>query len=200
MVTWVLVAGVIALWRRSAAVGVLIGGWLACFIVLKASSPSVNVSDGSFFRYMIPAFPAFFFGLVALPLLVPVFGRRLAAAGARAGVLAREPARVRRSCSRSPRPRSSLPIARDRRAAPARGADARRASRSSTSTSPANTFPLTATARPGGGVVLRWPSQDASGARAGYAIFREPGRARVHAARHAAAAATSSPTRARRSS
>ena len=38
MVTWALVAGVIALWRRSAPVAMLLGGWLACFIFLKASS------------------------------------------------------------------------------------------------------------------------------------------------------------------
>ena len=95
MVTWVLVAGVIALWRRSAAVGVLFGVWLASFIVLKGTSPDVNVRDGSFFRLMIPAFPAFFFELVALPLLVPVFGRRLAAAG-RAAARARHAAAAER--------------------------------------------------------------------------------------------------------
>src|SRR5262249_953470 len=38
---------------------------------------------------------------------------------------------------------------------------------------PANTFPLTATAAPGGTVVLRWPSQAANGTRTSYAIFRE---------------------------
>src|SRR5262249_1376871 len=61
MVTWVLVAGVIALWRRSSAYAILFGGWLALFLVLKGTSTTVNVSDGSFFRLMTPAFPPFFF-------------------------------------------------------------------------------------------------------------------------------------------
>jgi len=79
MVTWVLVAGIVGLARRSVVTAVLLGGWLTCFVVLKGTSAAANVSDGSFFRYLEPAFPPFFFGLVAIVLLVPIVGRRLVA-------------------------------------------------------------------------------------------------------------------------
>jgi hypothetical protein len=172
MITWVVVAGVIALWRRSAPVAVLLGGWLACFIFLKASAPEVNVRDGSFFRYMIPAFPPFFFGLVALPLLVPIFGRRLAAVGGSAGFWPSS----RRAW------KVVLAVAAAALAVPVLAIAALRPLATPEATRvpnidqyvPVNSFPLSATARPGGAVVLRWPSRGASGARPGYTIFRSP--------------------------
>ena len=94
LLTWVLVAGVVALARRSGAFAVLFGGTLVSYIVLKATSPAVDVGSGSFFRFMMPAFPAFFFSLVSLPLLVPVFGRTLAARGEDGAILADCPAAV----------------------------------------------------------------------------------------------------------
>jgi hypothetical protein len=172
MITWVLAAGVIALWRRSAAVAVLICGSLACFIVFKATYPAANVSDGSFFRLMTPAFPAFFFELAALPLLVPVFGRRLAAIG-RAQATGPASWITNRRTVWAGLAVSLIPIALFSVERPLNSPSAVGVP-SVDQYAPANTFPLSATATARGIVELRWPSQDARGARAGYEIFREP--------------------------
>jgi hypothetical protein len=172
MVTWVLVAGVIALWRRSAGFAILFGGWLALFIVLKGTSTGVNVSDGSFFRLMIPAFPPFFFEIVALPLLVPVLGRRLTAAGREAASVPETP-RARTVTLWAAGALTALPVLLFAVLPPLASATAATVP-SLDQYVPANSFPLTATTRPGGTVVLRWPSQDAARARIGYVVFREP--------------------------
>jgi hypothetical protein len=172
MITWVLAAGVIALWRRSAAVAVMICGSLAGFIVVKGTSSVAQVSDGSFFRLMTPTFPAFFFELAALPLLVPVFGRRLAATG-RAQATGPASWSTNRRTVWASLAVSLVPIALFSVEQPLNSPSAV-AVPSVDQYAPANTFPLSATARPDGIVELRWPSQDAHGARAGYEIFREP--------------------------
>jgi hypothetical protein len=175
MVTWVLVAGVIALWRRSSAFAVLFGGWLALFIVLKGTAGAANVSDGSFFRLMIPAFPPFFFEIVALPLLVPVLGRRLAAVGRETAAVP-DPPRTRTAAlwaAGALAALAALPVLLFAVLPPLASASAADVP-SLDQYVPANTFPLTATTRPGGTVVLSWPSQDAARARIGYAVFREP--------------------------
>jgi hypothetical protein len=171
MITWALVAGVIALWRRSAPAAVLFGGWLACFVLLKASSTGVSVRTGSFFRYMEPAFPPFFFGLVALPLLVPVFGRRLAALG-RAARSWPETQRAWKVVLGVAGAALAVPVLAIAALPPLRAPEATRVPDLNEYV-PVNSFPLVATPRPGMQVRLRWPSQDAHGARASYVIFRE---------------------------
>jgi hypothetical protein len=172
MITWVLVAGVIALARRSGAVAVLIGGWLASFIVVKGTSTAVNVSDGSFFRFMTAAFPAFFLELAALPLLVPVFGRRLAAIG-RAAAAIPDSRRIRTVGLAAGVVLTVVPIALFALLRPLSAPSATRVP-AIDQYIPANTFALTASTRPSGTVVLRWPSQATNGTRMSYAIFREP--------------------------
>ena len=169
MITWVLVAGLVALARRSASVAVLIGGWLAMFVVVKGTNAGVNVSDGSFFRYMSAAFPAFFFGLVAIVLLVPVFGRRLAVAGASS------PPPIRR------RPwlvlaavlalALAVPLVALAAFSPLTGQRATIV-QDLDQYVPLDGFRLTATVLPGRAVRLSWSSQDRNGARLEYAVYR----------------------------
>ncbi len=71
LIEWLVLAGIIALARRSLTAAVLVGGWLAVFLVVKGSYGGADVEDGSIFRVMMPAFPAFVLVLASLPLLVP---------------------------------------------------------------------------------------------------------------------------------
>ena len=71
-------AGAIAIARRSVPKAAFFAVWLAAFFVVKGSSPAVNVETGSIWRLLMPAWPAYFFLAVSLPLLVPVWGPRLA--------------------------------------------------------------------------------------------------------------------------
>jgi hypothetical protein len=73
-------AGVVAVARYSAAKAVFLGVWLGTFLVLKGSSDGASMASGSFFRLLMPAFPAFFLLAAAIPLLVPTFGPRIVAA------------------------------------------------------------------------------------------------------------------------
>ena len=72
------VAGALAVARRSVPKAVFLGVWLAAFFVVKGSSPAVNVESASIWRLLMPAWPAYFFLVISLPLLVPVWGPRLA--------------------------------------------------------------------------------------------------------------------------
>ena len=84
-------AGLLAIGRRSWPKAVLVFGWFATFLLIKGTDDQASVEDASFFRLLMPSFPAFLLLLAALPLLVPSSGltRRIftgpAAAAARAG-------------------------------------------------------------------------------------------------------------------
>ena len=172
MVTWAVVAGTIALLRRSTAVGFVIGGWLAAFIVLKSGAGGVDVVSGSFFRYMVPAFPAFFFGLVSIALLVPVWGRRLAAAGGaqRFWPVSRRSWNVLLGVAAAA---TVLPIVAIAAFSPLT-APAAADVESVDQYVPANSFPLATRQLGDGSVVLSWPDQNTQGTRVLYASFREP--------------------------
>jgi len=91
---WAVVAGAIGMARRSFPAAVLIGGWLASYLLLKGGS-GADFYGGTFFRSLAPAFPAAFLLVMALPLLLPVAGGRLAAHGdLRTWPLAPRPRRV----------------------------------------------------------------------------------------------------------
>jgi hypothetical protein len=77
LLEWLVLAGLIGLGRRSRTALLLTGGWLAAFVIVKGSAASVE--DGSVFRMLMPAFPAFVLLLASLPLLVPHVPRRLSA-------------------------------------------------------------------------------------------------------------------------
>ena len=75
---WVLIAGVLAIARRSWPKAALIGAWLAGFLVVKGTAHQSNVEDASFWRLMMPSFPAFVFLVASVPMLVPKLGAALA--------------------------------------------------------------------------------------------------------------------------
>ena len=75
--------GLVAVLRRSAPAAALLGGWFAAFFVIKGSNQYATVDSGSFFRFLLPALPAYFLLAVAIPLLLPGVGGRAARAGAR---------------------------------------------------------------------------------------------------------------------
>ncbi len=75
---WVPVAGLIAVVRvRRGAIAALLAGWLAAFLVVKGFSPRATIESGSFWRLLMPAWPAYLLLLAAIPLLVPTLARRL---------------------------------------------------------------------------------------------------------------------------
>ncbi len=71
------VAGAIAVARRSIPKAAFFVVWLAAFFVVKGSSPSVSVETATIWRLLMPAWPAYFFLAISIPLLVPVWGARL---------------------------------------------------------------------------------------------------------------------------
>jgi hypothetical protein len=76
------IGGAIALGRRTLAGAFLVGGWFAAIVLVKGGSSLASIDSGSFFRYVMPAFPAFCILAASLLLLVPTLGGRLAAQGA----------------------------------------------------------------------------------------------------------------------
>ena len=71
-------AGAIGIARRSIPKTAFFVVWLGTFFVVKGSSPAVNVETGSIWRLLMPAWPAYFFLVISLPLLLPRIGPRLA--------------------------------------------------------------------------------------------------------------------------
>jgi hypothetical protein len=78
MIEYVPVAGALAVARRSVPQAVFLATWLGAFFLVKGSSTAVNVETGSIWRLLMPAFPAYFLLLAAIPLLVPRWGERVA--------------------------------------------------------------------------------------------------------------------------
>ena len=74
--------GAAALLRRSRPAAALVVGWFAAFFLIKGSNQYATVDSGSFFRFLMPALPAYLLLATGIPLLVPGIGRRLAASGA----------------------------------------------------------------------------------------------------------------------
>jgi hypothetical protein len=72
------IAGALAVARRSIPKALFLALWLAAFFVVKGSSEAASIESGSFWRLMIPAWPAYFLLVASIPLLVPVWGVRLA--------------------------------------------------------------------------------------------------------------------------
>ena len=72
-------AGVVGLFRRTPPGAVLVGGWFVLVVLVRAGSPLSSIDNGSFLRYLMPAFPAFCVLAASVLLLVPSLGGRLAA-------------------------------------------------------------------------------------------------------------------------
>jgi hypothetical protein len=76
---WIPLAGLLAIGRRSWSKAVFVFGWFALFVVFKGTDPHVLVQDASFWRLMMPSYPAYLLLFAAVPLLVPTLGGRIAA-------------------------------------------------------------------------------------------------------------------------
>jgi hypothetical protein len=75
---WAPVAGLVAVLRvRRGAIAALLGGWLAAFLVVKGFSTRATIESGSFWRLLLPAWPAYLLLVASIPLLVPTLARRL---------------------------------------------------------------------------------------------------------------------------
>jgi hypothetical protein len=81
LVEFLPLAGFLGAWRCSFPKAALLGSWLALFVVFKGSSRVASVDDGSFFRLLMPAWPAYFLLGLSVVALVPVLGGRLRGAG-----------------------------------------------------------------------------------------------------------------------
>jgi len=75
---WLPFAGAIAVARRSIPVSLMLSVWFWGFFVLKGSSDDASVDSGAFFRFLLPAIPAFLLLGASLPLLIPKYGIELA--------------------------------------------------------------------------------------------------------------------------
>jgi hypothetical protein len=68
---FIVIGGIIALLIRNRRAGIFIGTWFGVFLVLKGTFVDARVEDASFWRLMMPAFPAFVILSAAVPLLIP---------------------------------------------------------------------------------------------------------------------------------
>jgi len=76
---WLPLAGAVALLARSRRGFLLIAPWFFGFLAIKGSYVDARMDDASFFRILLPAFPAFLLLVAAIPLLVPGIRARPAA-------------------------------------------------------------------------------------------------------------------------
>ncbi len=77
LLQWLPFAGLLAVARRSLPVAALLGGWFGAFLLVKGTTPLSTVESGSFFRFMMPGFPAYFLLAASIPLLIPTLAARL---------------------------------------------------------------------------------------------------------------------------
>ena len=77
LVEWIPIAGLIGVVRASRAKGAFLVIWLAMFFVFKGSSTLASVDTGSFWRYLLPAWPAYLLLGMSILAIVPTLGRRL---------------------------------------------------------------------------------------------------------------------------
>ena len=90
---WAPFAGVLAVVRvRRSAIAALLAGWLGAFILIKGFNESADIQANTFWRLLMPAWPAYLLLLASIPLLVPTLFRKL---GARAAPPADRPVRGR---------------------------------------------------------------------------------------------------------
>jgi len=75
---WAPFAGLLAVLRvRRGAVAALLAGWLGAFIVVKGFSTRADIQANTFWRLLMPAWPAYLLLFASIPLLVPTLARRL---------------------------------------------------------------------------------------------------------------------------
>jgi hypothetical protein len=75
---WAPFAGLLAVLRvRRAAIAGLLTGWLGAFILVKGFNENADIQANTFWRLLMPAWPAYLLLLASIPLLVPTLYRRL---------------------------------------------------------------------------------------------------------------------------
>jgi hypothetical protein len=75
---WAPFAGLLAVLRmRRWAIAALLAGWLAAFLVVKGFSVRADIQANTFWRLLMPAWPAYLLLFASIPLLVPTLARRL---------------------------------------------------------------------------------------------------------------------------
>jgi hypothetical protein len=74
VVQWLPIAGAIAVARRSPPLALMLCLWFWPFVILKGSVLASTVDSGSFFRFILPAIPAFVLLAASVPLLIPKYG------------------------------------------------------------------------------------------------------------------------------
>jgi hypothetical protein len=78
LVQWAPFAGLLAVVRvRRGAIAALLAGWLGAFILVKGFSTRADIQANTFWRLLMPAWPAYLLLLASIPLLVPTLARRL---------------------------------------------------------------------------------------------------------------------------
>ena len=75
---WVPLAGAVAVARRSVPKAGFLLAWFGAYLVVKGSSQVASVDNGTFWRFLMPAFPAYCMLAGSIPLLFPQYGIRLA--------------------------------------------------------------------------------------------------------------------------
>jgi hypothetical protein len=75
---WAPFAGLFAVLRvRRGAVAGLLAGWLGAFLLVKGFSTKASIEGNSFWRLLMPAWPAYLLLFASIPLLVPTLASRL---------------------------------------------------------------------------------------------------------------------------
>jgi hypothetical protein len=75
---WAPFAGLLAVLRvRRGAIAALLAGWLGAFILVKGFSTRADIQANTFWRLLMPAWPAYLLLFASIPLLIPTLARRL---------------------------------------------------------------------------------------------------------------------------
>ena len=77
LLQWLPLAGFLAAARRSWPKALLLGGWLAAFVLVKGSSEQASIESGILLRLFLPGFPPVLIFAALIPLLIPTVGPRL---------------------------------------------------------------------------------------------------------------------------
>ncbi|HXF97022.1 MAG TPA: hypothetical protein VNJ46_00230 [Gaiellaceae bacterium] len=75
---WAPFAGLLAVLRlRRGALAALLAGWLGAFLLVKGFSPRADIQANTFWRLLLPAWPAYLLLVASIPLLAPTLPRLL---------------------------------------------------------------------------------------------------------------------------
>lgn len=75
---WAPLAGLLAVLRvRRWPIAALLAGWLGAFLLVKGFSTRASIEGNTFWRLLMPAWPAYLLLFASIPLLVPTLARRL---------------------------------------------------------------------------------------------------------------------------